>query len=315
MFPVIDISKWFYEDIFVSGSKEKRWYRTPEENQLRLFKLPVSLTSGTNPEGESTGEMWAEKIASEVGNTVGLETHQVDIGYLHVDPLVLEHYGLSHEFLGTGIYGALCKSFLNEGEEVLIEGADMIMDFDVTYDRKKLRGNTEIYRYDLLNRLFNKHGFESKLHEMILLDAILGNTDRHQDNFGIIRNERNKEIRMAPIYDNSSSLGRELPVERIKQLLSSQEMFDSYIRRSKTLIKIGSIDNIKKVSCIDLLGHALEQKPQIKNLIQKLEQLTDEDTNNIVQNVPDEVMSEVQKEFVSRILRTRRDIILREFLL
>lgn len=33
------------------------------------------------------------------------------------------------------IYGALCHSFLVEGEESLVEGADMIMEYDFTYNR------------------------------------------------------------------------------------------------------------------------------------------------------------------------------------
>lgn len=47
MYNIFDISDWNYENLNVSGSKEKRWYRFPDTNELVLFKLPVSLTSST----------------------------------------------------------------------------------------------------------------------------------------------------------------------------------------------------------------------------------------------------------------------------
>ena len=104
---------------------------------LGLFKLPVSLTSSTwKIEGESTGEMWAEKIASEIGKILGFSTHTVDIACVAADDEIVGHYGLDISKLDSGmIYGALCHSFLVEGEESLVEGADMIMEYDFTYNR------------------------------------------------------------------------------------------------------------------------------------------------------------------------------------
>jgi hypothetical protein len=32
-YPVIDISSWKYENISVSGSKEKRWYCSPDKGE------------------------------------------------------------------------------------------------------------------------------------------------------------------------------------------------------------------------------------------------------------------------------------------
>ncbi|WP_462410395.1 hypothetical protein [Neobacillus sp. Marseille-QA0830] len=39
---IIDISEWKFVNKNVSGSKEKRWYRSILNNQLALFKLPIS---------------------------------------------------------------------------------------------------------------------------------------------------------------------------------------------------------------------------------------------------------------------------------
>jgi len=147
MYQIVDITGWHFEDIYVSGSKEKRWYRIPDSNQLVIFKLPVSITSDTSQvSNEFSGEMWAEKIASEIGNILGISTHKVDIGSIKVDDEIIGHYRLRPEKLSSGIiYGALCHSFLIEGVESLVEGADMIMELDYTYDRNNLRGEKEIF--------------------------------------------------------------------------------------------------------------------------------------------------------------------------
>lgn len=317
MFPVIDITGWEYEDVYVSGSKEKRWYRLPDTGKLVLFKLPVSLTSDTwQLTDESTGEMWAEKIASEIGNILGYSTHRVDIASIQVDDEIMSHYGLNPNKVKQGlIYGALCHSFLNEGEDSLVEGADMIMEFDYTYDRENLRGSREIYSYELLVRLFNKYRCINELYKMVVFDTLIGNTDRHQDNFGIIHNARLNRLTFAPLYDNSSCLGRELSSQRISLMQKDNQMFQAYLfgKKASSQIKWGDINGYEKLNMFELLRKVMTITPDIKSYISKVSILNDSILEEIVYKVPIVVMSDVQKEFVVRLIKTRRDYMLREF--
>jgi hypothetical protein len=51
------------------------------------------------------------------------------------------------------------------------------------------------------------HNAKEKVDEMIALDFIIGNDDRHRGNFGIIRNADNLEwLEIAPIFDNGNCL-------------------------------------------------------------------------------------------------------------
>lgn len=55
------------------------------------------------------------------------------------------------------------------------------------------------------------------LDQMIVLDYIIANEDRHLNNFGVIRNAETLEwIGMAPIYDSGSSLGYDKLVNQIR---------------------------------------------------------------------------------------------------
>ena len=50
-------------------------------------------------------------------------------------------------------------------------------------------------------------GFEAALDDMLVLDAVIANTDRHYGNFGFLVDSReNKIIAPAPLFDHGNSL-------------------------------------------------------------------------------------------------------------
>ena len=54
---------------------------------------------------------------------------------------------------------------------------------------------------------FDDHGWKNDLADMLVLDAIIRNTDRHLGNFGfLVDNLTNQLLRPAPIFDNGLSL-------------------------------------------------------------------------------------------------------------
>ena len=54
---------------------------------------------------------------------------------------------------------------------------------------------------------YAQHGWKDELADMLVLDAVIRNTDRHLGNFGfLVDNRINKLIRPAPIFDNGLSL-------------------------------------------------------------------------------------------------------------
>lgn len=54
---------------------------------------------------------------------------------------------------------------------------------------------------------FDDHGWKNDLADMLVLDALIRNTDRHLGNFGfLVDNHTNQLLRPAPIFDNGLSL-------------------------------------------------------------------------------------------------------------
>lgn len=80
MFEVKNFDNWMENKSsgrFGSGASEKIWLINSETNEKGLFKFPKVKDK---EKGIITGEYWAEKLASEIGNLIGVECAKVDIG-------------------------------------------------------------------------------------------------------------------------------------------------------------------------------------------------------------------------------------------
>jgi len=157
----------------VDGSIEKRWVII--ENDTR------ALLKGSRY--NRMQEPFNEVIASNILNELGIE---------HVD------YSLKRT-IDTNIPYSECSCMVDANFEYI--NASFVIESE-EYARKE----TYVHYLDMCK----KNGIQNikeKVDEMIALDFIIGNEDRHRGNFGIIRNADNLEwVKAAPIFDNGNSL-------------------------------------------------------------------------------------------------------------
>lgn len=96
---------------------------------------------------------------------------------------------------------SVCEDFITIDTELV--GAWRVM------KTKKKDSSTSVYRHYL--NCCEEFGIKDIMHsvdQMIVLDYIIANEDRHQNNFGLIRNANTLQwIGAAPIFDSGSSLG------------------------------------------------------------------------------------------------------------
>ena len=73
------------------------------------------------------------------------------------------------------------------------------------------------------------------LSSFALLDALVGNTDRHHDNWMLLYVVQggNLRLRVAPSFDHASSLGHELTDERRQRTLYSSNGILNYMKRGR----------------------------------------------------------------------------------
>ena len=180
----------------------------------------------------------------------------------------------------------------------------------VTYLNKESNERSEYYTVSNIKKTLDeidKSLFQGFIRIMVF-DALIGEQDRHEENWGII--EKNGKYSISPLYDNGDSLLREFKnKDTLKKFQNSKKDFDAYINRSKTLIyKEDKKKRYKHFELIDFLNKNYHEI--VKTEIDNLNKLTDNDIDLIVNRIPSELLTNGQKEYIICYLRKRRDILL-----
>lgn len=275
---LLDVSNW--ERDFkrqASGTREKFWLINPFSQQEYLFKVPR----------EGTGEHWAEFIASQLGQRLGINVVNATLA------------------IHKNVLGTISPNFVQRSKgEAFSEGGDLLYSFlDNNFDRYSLIQ----YNFPNVIQTLSSYGLEQNFITIPVFDAIIGNQDRHCDNWGIITT--GSEYRLTPIYDNGSSLGFNLQEDKIQQMLKSDDMFKGYISRGRSLI---GLPPKKKPKYLDLLSYIdLHFPKEISDVLEKLSNYDQPMVMQIIDSVPTTLMSEIHKEWIVRLLIDRKEWLLK----
>lgn len=140
--------------------------------------------------------------------------------------------------------------------------------------------------------------------DMFIADAFLGNFDRHNGNWGLLVDERNQAVEIAPIYDCGSCLYPQLPVERMREILNSEEEINRrvYVFPSSSIEENGEkipyfefISSLRYPECNDALKR-ISQRIQLDEIQEFLDQTQE--------------LQPIQREFYLTMLTERKEKIL-----
>jgi hypothetical protein len=166
MAKLFNISEWNEQSWWnTGGTRDKKIYLNPDDGELYYFKQ--SFKKGQR---DYKYEFWSEIIASEVGELLGFD--------------ILKY----HIAIREDVIGCISKSMINQASEELIEGGKYLQAFDNTFKPENIKLRKR-YNFELiLNALisFKKEKHLKELIETIVFDALIGNSDRHQENWAII---------------------------------------------------------------------------------------------------------------------------------
>ena len=84
------------------------------------------------------------------------------------------------------------------------------------------------------NPLFNRvAGLKDRFWDMFIVDALIGNNDRNNGNWGVLINNDTKKTEIAPVFDNGASFGNNTDDLKIEKILSDKERFknSAYLSR------------------------------------------------------------------------------------
>lgn len=146
------------------GTRDKKIYLNPEDGQIYYFKQ--SYRKG---EKDYKYEFWSEIIAYEVGTRLGFE--------------VLPY----HVAKRGEVLGCISKTMIKPDEQ-LTEGGKYLQSFDPDFkpEDTKERNRYSFHLIEASLGFFKLKKYLSKIIEMVVFDALIGNSDRHQENWAII---------------------------------------------------------------------------------------------------------------------------------
>lgn len=291
MFPIVQVdpAKVFQDEQL--GSKSKFWYDN-DQGERWLFKYAREITPG----GELTGEDWAEKLGAEIAAALQIPAAQVELA----------------EYQGRR--GASSKRFVDVSMESLVHGNEILGGMIAAYDRdKKLHQHD--HTLDNIVSAFQKllgpltrlrSTILKRLSEYLVLDALIGNTDRHHENWGVILPLdvaiAEVPIKVAPSFDHASSLGRELPDSKRLQILEQQRM-ESYVQKGHGGIFLRNSDK-RGANPLELVKYAAHEYPAIfRPALAKVAGAEIEKLCALVDAVPPSRMTDVSRQFAKEFLR------------
>ena len=216
-YPVLNVEYGWCLGTEAMGTKRKFWYQDPSSQDTTkwLFKFPRP----------NTGEHWAEKIAAEIARLLDIPHAKVELATC------------------DGQRGSTCESFVCK-EQVLNHGNELLQEVVFNYDyRMRFHQSSHTIEniWAVMDYVFanteNARQAKIRVSEYLVLDALIGNTDRHHENWGILRERYGKQWRdtVAPSFDHASSLGRELRPER-RELLLEGSRIGEYVERGRGAI-------------------------------------------------------------------------------
>jgi hypothetical protein len=287
-YPIIHLAHDEPTQLEQLGTKAKFWF-VDSDNQRMLFK-----------EGRpGTGENWAEKVSCEI-------CHLLDIPHAIYDLAEWKNRK-----------GVLTKSFVPSGGR-LVFGNELLSRYIKDYDegrRFQARQHTVRVVMTLLGTGAVKMPMEwvppnilvdsaCVFTGYLMLDALIGNQDRHHENWGLIWMP-NEGVYFAPTFDHASSLGRnELDEVRIEMLNTRDRgrNVESYASRAKSAL-FSSPAHTKPLMTLDAFHEAAKVRPNAADhWKEKLASIEPHQFRGILDMIPDTEISAPARDFAYRML-------------
>lgn len=216
-------------------------------------------------------------------------------------------FQVQETYLGTykGEQVVACKSFIEKGyqfvpfndvgESTLDQDKERYQ-YSYTDIMKMLRDNSKLTNVDETIQAF---------WQLFIVDALLGNFDRHGANWGFLK--KDNKYTLAPIFDNGSSLFPNMTdKDEMREIILSQEETEKRIFTFPTSqIKLKG----KKSSYYDVI-HSLEFEECNKALVDVYDRISMEKINLFIDN---DVMfiTELQKNFYKHMIKNRFEKIIK----
>ena len=277
MITVMDFSKYKPNGKYYGGSERKEGITIDGEDYMIKYQKQTAFGKRNNHV--------CEFIGSHIFELSGIEAHKTFLGYRNGEQVVA-----CKDF---NTPGRQFVPFNDVGESTLDQDKDI---YQYSYEdiMQMLRDNS---------KLTNVSETISAFWKIYIVDALIGNFDRHGANWGFIK--ENDRYSLAPVFDNGSCLYPNLTDEdEMTNIIKSEEETNKriYVFPTSQVMLDG-----KKSSYYEVIN-SLSFPECNKALCDIMEQLNISAVMDLLDETP--LISEVQRTFYKHILKARYDKIL-----
>lgn len=290
-------------EIELMGTKPKFWFSRDEEKWL--FKATRA----------GHGEHWAEVIAAGLAELLGIP---------HAD----YEFASWRDKEGVVNAGTVTRLFVADGFE-LVHGNELLAERDPNYPPEGARYvRTRQHTIEAVRGVVGGAsvgfpigwkpipGIESAVDVFggyLLLDAWIGNTDRHHENWALLVEPGQGSRHLAPTFDHASSLGAHLPdAQRSSRLASKDPAFRvaAYVQaakaRSALYLREG---DAKPMPMLDAF-QAWAQQAKCDAWVARLDSIEDVLIQELIDRMPLTEMTGPARAFAQAILKVNKERIL-----
>jgi len=302
-----NINGWPSEmsDVVTIGKRIKKVVYHPQTYEEYYFK---------EPKEEYPWEFWTEVIASAVGRALGFDVLKYSVA------------------ISGDRAGCLSKSMISH-DETLIHGQQYLTaikpDFEID---RGLDHNFQLIEEFLLSRP-SYQNMIPKFIDMLIFDSIIGNRDRHQQNWALIRPNNleiqgkitysqfiklSKPIRFSPLFDNGNCLAYEILENKIVSFLENESRFEKYLFGNKATSHVRWEGNLKTHNDL-IINIANKYNPIVKEIMERVKicrskinirLLVNNIDNGIIFADPKYSLSQNRKDFIALLIDKRLDKLL-----
>ncbi|WP_348921415.1 HipA domain-containing protein [Enterococcus rotai] len=261
-----DVSDWEICDDWTTGTREKKWLLSKEKEKW-LFKEP-----------KIEGEMYAEVVAYLLGTKIfNLEVPE------------------THFAIFKGKKGVISKAFTIDNIQ-LIEAVDF---FGPEFNESDLK----MYTIEQSLEVAKSFDEEETFIAMCIFDYIIANQDRHCQNWGVLLNGKHSDQKMAPFYDNGSSLLNGYNEDKVNSMLSNTPEFEAFTNRAQSIFTVGQEEKPKANKLFSFLINY--DRDIFKKSLARFNHCDCDIILNTIKKVPSDIISNERKTLIAKLIMYR----------
>lgn len=274
---------------FTNAIEEFNNYKGSEKKKTLIYNNKKYLVKFPDPIREKNKNIsyinnaFSEYIGSNIFKIIGFKTQNTVLG--------------KYEYNGKEKIVCACEDF-TDNENVLYEFENLAL--STNPDKKIETELNDIMEVIEESKMIDTEITKRKFWDMFIIDSLIGNTDRHNGNWGFLLNKITGKADFSPIYDCGSCLNPMLEDEEIEKINETElknlgiNCYSCLKENGKKINYMTYIKQMENEECNDAIKRLFTSvnMDEIKKFIDSIECILD-----------------VRKEFYKKIIEQRYEII------